>query len=47
MALVAAGVGLTALAPTGATLEELFFRLTEGEGANGSPAPARVPAEAA
>jgi ABC-2 type transport system ATP-binding protein len=46
-ALVEAGVGITALAPTGATLEELFFRLTEGEGANGSPAEARVPAEAA
>src|SRR3989440_4422806 len=47
IALVDAGVGITALAPTGATLEELFFRLTEGEGANGSPGPARVPAEAA
>jgi ABC-2 type transport system ATP-binding protein len=47
IALVEAGVGITALAPTGATLEELFFRLTEGEGANGSPAEARVPAEAA
>jgi ABC-2 type transport system ATP-binding protein len=46
-ALVEAGVGITALAPTGATLEELFFRLTEGEGSNGSPAEARVPAEAA
>ncbi|HEV7364088.1 MAG TPA: ABC transporter ATP-binding protein [Solirubrobacteraceae bacterium] len=47
IALVEAGVGITALAPTGATLEELFFRLTEGEGANGSPAEAPVPAEAA
>jgi ABC-2 type transport system ATP-binding protein len=47
IALVEAGVGITALAPTGATLEELFFRLTEGEGANGAPAQARVPAEAA
>jgi ABC-2 type transport system ATP-binding protein len=47
IALVEAGVGITALAPTGATLEELFFRLTEGEGANGAPAEARVPAEAA
>jgi ABC-2 type transport system ATP-binding protein len=46
IALVEAGVGITALAPTGATLEELFFRLTEGEGANGSPAESRVPAEA-
>jgi ABC-2 type transport system ATP-binding protein len=46
IALVEAGVGITALAPTGATLEELFFRLTEGEGANGSPAGSRVPAEA-
>ena len=45
IALVEAGVGITALAPTGATLEELFFRLTEGEAANGSPA-AAVPAEA-
>ena len=47
IALVEAGVGITALAPTGATLEELFFRLTEGEAANGSPAAAPVPAEAA
>ena len=47
IALVEAGVGITALAPTGATLEELFFRLTEGEGANGSPGSAPVPAEAA
>jgi ABC-2 type transport system ATP-binding protein len=47
IALVNAGVGITALAPTGATLEELFFRLTEGEGANGSADKARVPAEAA
>jgi ABC-2 type transport system ATP-binding protein len=47
IALVEAGVGITALAPTGATLEELFFRLTEGEGANGSAGPAPVPAEAA
>jgi ABC-2 type transport system ATP-binding protein len=46
IALVEARVGITALAPTGATLEELFFRLTEGEGANGSPAESRVPAEA-
>ena len=46
-ALVQAGVAITTLAPTGATLEELFFRLTEGEGANGSPGPARIPAEAA
>jgi ABC-2 type transport system ATP-binding protein len=47
IALVEAGVGITALAPTGATLEELFFRLTEGEGANGAPVAPRVPAEAA
>ena len=46
-ALVEAGVGITALAPTGATLEELFFRLTEGEGSNGAPVAPRVPAEAA
>ena len=30
IALVEAGVGITALAPEGATLEDLFFRLTEG-----------------
>ena len=47
IALVEAGVGITALAPTGATLEELFFRLTEGEAANGVPEAPRVPAEAA
>jgi ABC-2 type transport system ATP-binding protein len=47
VALVEAGVAITALAPTGATLEELFFRLTEGEGTNGTPETQRVPAEAA
>jgi ABC-2 type transport system ATP-binding protein len=47
IALIEAGVGITALAPTGATLEELFFRLTEGEGSNGAPVAPRVPAEAA
>src|SRR5213078_1182411 len=47
VALVEAGVAITALAPTGATLEELFFRLTEGEESNGAGAKPSVPAEAA
>ncbi|MDQ6750699.1 MAG: ABC transporter ATP-binding protein [Actinomycetota bacterium] len=34
IALVEAGVGIVALAPVGATLEELFFRLTEGDRAS-------------
>jgi ABC-2 type transport system ATP-binding protein len=32
VALVEAGVGITALVPAAASLEELFFRLTEGDG---------------
>jgi ABC-2 type transport system ATP-binding protein len=47
VALVEAGVGIVALAPTGATLEELFFRLTEGEAEDGAPGRSRVPVEAA
>jgi ABC-2 type transport system ATP-binding protein len=35
MALGAAGVGILALTPELATLEDLFFRLTEGDGARG------------
>jgi ABC-2 type transport system ATP-binding protein len=42
LALAEAGIGITALVPRTATLEELFFRMTEGEGspparANGRP----------
>jgi len=51
VALVEAGVAITALVPAVASLEELFFRLTEGDGqldvpgANGDGrAPAQVPA---
>src|SRR3989440_5190844 len=48
VALVEAGVAIVALAPTGATLEELFFRLTEGEeSGDGAAATAPVPVEAA
>ncbi len=49
LALGEAGVGISALVPRTATLEELFFRMTEGEddpaGAPASPAPpnGRVP----
>jgi ABC-2 type transport system ATP-binding protein len=43
LALGAAGVGILALTPELATLEDLFFRLTEDAGAAGQPAPA--PAE--
>ena len=39
IALVEAGLGIRALAPHAATLEDLFFRLTEGE-----PEPAAAPA---
>jgi ABC-2 type transport system ATP-binding protein len=46
VALVQAGVAIVALAPTGATLEELFFRLTEGE-SNGRAESPPVPVEAA
>jgi ABC-2 type transport system ATP-binding protein len=47
VSLVEAGVAIVTLAPTGATLEELFFRLTEGEGSNGSPGTQPAPVEAA
>jgi ABC-2 type transport system ATP-binding protein len=42
LALARAGVGILALAPELATLEDLFFRLTEGDGADsstGEPSP--------
>ncbi len=47
VALVEAGVGITALVPASASLEELFFRLTEGDGLapngdGGRPAAAAV-----
>jgi ABC-2 type transport system ATP-binding protein len=35
VALGLAGVGITALVPRQATLEELFFRMTEGPSMNG------------
>jgi ABC-2 type transport system ATP-binding protein len=35
VALGLAGVGITALVPQSATLEELFFRMTEGPALNG------------
>ena len=35
VALGLAGVGITALVPRTATLEELFFRMTEGPSMNG------------
>jgi len=38
LALGEAGIGIAALVPRTATLEELFFRLTEGEGAEPAPA---------
>jgi ABC-2 type transport system ATP-binding protein len=38
VALVGAGVALTALTPHAATLEDLFFRLTEGDGHVSVPA---------
>jgi ABC-2 type transport system ATP-binding protein len=37
LALAGAGVGVLALTPELATLEDLFFRLTEGEDAHGAP----------
>jgi ABC-2 type transport system ATP-binding protein len=39
IALGEAGVGISALVPRTATLEELFFRMTEGEPAAEAPAP--------
>jgi hypothetical protein len=41
IALVGAGLGIRALAPHAATLEDLFFRLTEGE-PEPTPAPDQV-----
>jgi ABC-2 type transport system ATP-binding protein len=37
LTLARAGIGITALTPELATLEDLFFRLTEGDGEHGSP----------
>ena len=37
LALAREGIGILALTPELATLEDLFFRLTEGAGANGAP----------
>jgi ABC-2 type transport system ATP-binding protein len=37
IALGEAGIGISALVPRSATLEELFFRMTEGEPATASP----------
>jgi ABC-2 type transport system ATP-binding protein len=46
LALAEAGIGIAALVPRTATLEELFFRMTEGEPAD-APGPAdREPEEA-
>ena len=39
VALGLAGVGITALVPRTATLEELFFRMTEGPSSNGRVQP--------
>ena len=44
IALGEAGVGIAALVPRSATLEELFFRMTEDDG--DAPAPAGLPAPA-
>jgi hypothetical protein len=48
LALGQAGVGILALTPELATLEDLFFRLTDGKDADGTPQPpgARGPAGA-
>jgi ABC-2 type transport system ATP-binding protein len=43
VALVEAGVGITALIPEQPTLEDLFFRFTEGDGAGARPASERQP----
>ncbi len=40
LALAQAGIGILALTPELATLEDLFFRLTDGDGASGSERPA-------
>ena len=42
LALAAAGIGIRELVPDAATLEELFFRLTEGAGEEPAPEPAPV-----
>jgi hypothetical protein len=42
LALAAAGIGIRELVPDAATLEELFFRLTEGGGEESAPEPAPV-----
>jgi ABC-2 type transport system ATP-binding protein len=47
IALVEAGIGIVALAPVGATLEELFFRLTEGDRDPADAAPGGATVEAA
>ena len=44
IALVDAGLGIRALVPAAASLEELFFRLTEGETNGAAPSQERVPA---
>lgn len=41
VALVEAGVAITALVPQRPTLEDLFFRFTEGDGAGGQPPSAK------
>ncbi len=43
VALVEAGVGISALVPRTASLEELFFRMTEGDAQSGDPAPPPPP----
>ena len=43
VALVEGGVAIRALAPHSATLEDLFFRLTEGDAAEPPPGPAEDP----
>jgi ABC-2 type transport system ATP-binding protein len=47
VAIVEAGIGIVALGPGHATLEELFFRLTEGDGAVSDAAAAGAEVEAA
>ena len=44
IALVDAGLGIRALVPAAASLEELFFRLTEGDANGAAPSQERVPA---
>lgn len=47
IALVEEGIGIVALAPVGATLEELFFRLTEGDLASSDGVAGATPVAAA